>query len=215
MTELRKGLPPLPPRMRALPISDKGYPVPAFVEWIDGKPDFRVMRADFRLKCVRNNLCWQCGERLSNRLAFVIGPMCAVNRVSSEPPSHRDCALFAASACPFLTLPNAQRREANLPTEGVSSPGGISIRRNPGVTLVWIPDSYNPFKYGAGGLLIRIHRPVEVLWFAEGRPATRAEIMASIDSGMPLLADMAAKQGADAEQELRRCYRSALELVPA
>jgi hypothetical protein len=54
-----------------------------------------------------------------------------------------------------------------------------------------------------------------VLWFAEGRPATRAEIMASIDSGMPLLADMAAKQGADAEQELRRCYRSALELVPA
>ena len=32
MTELRKGLPPLPPRMRALPISDKGYPVPAFVE---------------------------------------------------------------------------------------------------------------------------------------------------------------------------------------
>jgi hypothetical protein len=120
MTELRKGLPPLPPRMRALPISDKGYPVPAFVEWIDGKPDFRVMRADFRLKCVRNNLCWQCGERLSNRLAFVIGPMCAVNRVSSEPPSHRDCALFAASACPFLTLPHAQRREANLPAEAQS-----------------------------------------------------------------------------------------------
>ena len=215
MNELRKGLPALPPRMRSLPISDKGYPVPAFVEWIDGRPDFRVMRADFRLKCVKHNLCWQCGERLSDRLAFVIGPMCAVNRVSGEPPSHRDCAIFAATACPFLTLPKAQRREANLPTEGVSSPGGISIPRNPGVTLVWITDSYKPFKDGAGGWLIRLFRPVECLWFAEGRPATRAEVLASIDSGMPLLADMAAQQGPDAEMELRRCYRSALEVIPA
>ena len=215
MNELRKGLPALPAFVRSLPISDKGYPVPTFVESIDGRPGFRVMRADFRLKCVKHNLCWQCGERLSNRLAFVIGPMCAVNRVSSEPPSHRDCAIFAATACPFLTLPKAQRREANLPTGGVSSPGGISIPRNPGVTLVWITDSYKPFKDGAGGWLIRLFRPVECLWFAEGRPATRAEVLASIDSGMPLLADMAAQQGPDAEMELRRCYRSALEVIPA
>ena len=92
---------------------------------------------------------------------------------------------------------------------------GISIPRNTGVTLVWITDSYKPFKDGAGGWLIRLFRPVECLWFAEGRPATRAEVLASIDSGMPLLADMAAQQGPDAEMELRRCYRSALEVIPA
>jgi len=214
MNQLRQGLPPLPARMRSLPISDKGYPVPAFVEWVDGKPDFRVMREDFRIKCVKHNLCWQCGERLSNRLAFVIGPMCAVNRVSSEPPSHRDCAIFAATACPFLTLPKAQRRMAGLPADQMRSPGGISIPRNPGVTLVWITDSYQPFRDGAAGWLIRIHRPIECLWYSEGRPATRDEIMASIDSGMPILANMAAEDGPEAERELRRQYRAALEFVP-
>jgi hypothetical protein len=221
MTELRKGLPPLPPRMQALPISDKGYPVPAFVQYIDGKPDFRVMRGDFRVKCVKYNLCWLCGEPLGTHKAFVIGPMCAVNRVSSEPPCHRDCAIFGATACPFLTLPKAQRREANLPAEGVLSPGGISIKRNPGVTLVWITKTYRPFKTKAGeggvvgGWLIQIGDPLECLWFAEGRAATRAEIMDSIDTGLPLLAVLAEQQGHLAVRALREQYEAALTLVPA
>jgi hypothetical protein len=199
--------------MRSLPISDKGYPVPAFVRWIDGVPDFRVMREDYRAKCVVHKLCWQCGERLSNRLAFVIGPMCAVNRISSEPPSHRDCAIFAATACPFLTLPKAQRRMANLPADQVRSPGGISIPRNPGVTLVWMTDSYQPFTDNAGGWLIRIGAPLECLWYAEGRAATHDEVMASIDSGMPILENMANEQGPDAQRALRRQYLGARELV--
>ena len=42
--------------------------------------------------------------------AFVIGPMCAVNRViAPEPPSHRDCGTFSARVLP---VPVAAAREA-------------------------------------------------------------------------------------------------------
>jgi hypothetical protein len=199
--------------MQRLPIDARGYPVPAFVEWIDGVPDFRVMRGDFRVECVARSLCWLCGQELRGRRAFVIGPMCAVNRVSSEPPSHRDCAVFGATACPFLTLPKAQRRDANMPS-GVVEPGGIMLARNPGVTLVWLTTSFETFRTD-NGWLIRLGDPVECLWYAEGREATRAEILQSIDSGMPILESMAREVGRDAERELHFQYGRAMMLVPA
>lgn len=220
MNELRKGLPPLPDRFKDLPISDKGYPVPAFVEWIDGKPDFRVMRGDFRVKCVKLNLCWLCGQPLGRWKVFTIGPMCGVNRVTSEPPSHHDCALFAVKACPFLSLPKAQYRKANMPADS-RGPGGITLSRNPGVTLLWTTHSYQPFNVTGAvpgstrGWLIHLGEPAETLWFAEGREATRTEIMESIDSGMPFLAEMAQKQSPQSVRELREQYERALTLVPA
>jgi hypothetical protein len=35
--------------------------------------------------------------------------------------------------------------------------------------------------------LFRIGEPTSVAWYAEGRPATRKEVLVSIDSGLPLL----------------------------
>src|SRR5215831_18617572 len=122
---LRPELPPLPRRMKALPV-DRGYPVPWFVEWIDGVPDFRIMDGRKLVRAVRERLCWVCGQPLGSFLAFTVGPMCAVNRISSEPPSHRDCAVFSAKACPFLTRPTMRRREAGRPEEA-EQPGGMMI----------------------------------------------------------------------------------------
>lgn len=30
-------------------------------------------------------------------MTFVVGPMCELNRISGEPPSHRECAEFSAA----------------------------------------------------------------------------------------------------------------------
>jgi len=38
MTALRESLPSLPLAMRGLPRDHRGYPVPWFVAWVDGKP---------------------------------------------------------------------------------------------------------------------------------------------------------------------------------
>lgn len=189
---LREGLPPLPERMRHLPIDERGYPVPWFVAWVDGKPEFRVADNQKWTQCVRYSRCWVCGEVVGKFKTFVIGPMCAVNRTTSEPACHLDCAIFSATACPFLTLPKAKRNERNLP-EGNSEPGGISIRRNPGVTCLWTTLGYRVFETGTGPLF-RLGDPTSVEWYAEKRQATRAEILASIDSGMPLLREQCDKE---------------------
>lgn len=208
---LRAGLPPLPPRMQKLPLDERGYPVPYFVAWLDGKPDFRVADREKRAICFKHNRCWLCGEPLGVYRAFVIGPMCAVNRVFSEPPSHAECAEFAVQACPFLTLPQAKRRNAHLPAQACAAPG-IAIARNPGVTLIWITKTYHLFR-APGGVLCRLGDPERVLWYAEGRPALRAEIMGSIESGLPALEQMARDDGN--LPELNRQLKAALKLVPA
>src|SRR5262245_56582120 len=153
MTELNASIRhiPLPKRMQHLPINERGYPVPWFVAWLDaagkraepgtGTPDFRVVDTPKVGDAIRNKRCWLCGGPLGKYMSFVIGPMCAVNRVSSEPPCHHDCARYAVEACPFLTQPRMRRNKEDMP-DGHEHPGGIMIERNPGVTLIWTTFSY-------------------------------------------------------------------------
>src|SRR5215510_13198920 len=161
---------PLPTRMRHLPISATGYPVPWFVNWLDGEPDFRVVGPGRIGRAIRADLCWLCGETLGKFKAFTIGPMCAVNRVSSEPPSHRECAEYAVQACPFLTRPRMRRNEKDVPEDRID-PAGIMIPRNPGVALIWITRDYSPFRARGGGYLFHLDEPESLHFYAEGRPA--------------------------------------------
>jgi len=208
----------MPGRIRILPRNKAGYPVPWFVAWIGGQPDFRVIAPGRIQDALRRSLCWVCGIpflRQEDR-AFTIGPMCAVNRVSAEPPSHRDCAVFSARFCPFLTTPNMVRRDKHKPAEAVN-PAGHMITRNPGVALVWVTGyrSWRTKPDGNGGTLFDIGEPRQALWFARGREATREEVLLSIDSGMPILAEMAEKDGPEAQAELSTMLDNALAYVPA
>lgn len=214
MTELRKDLPPLPRRMVKMSLDDRGYPVPYFVEWIDGVPDFRVIDSRKLRRCMRHRRCWLCGEPLGRYEVFVIGPMCAVNRVTSEPPSHRDCAEFAVRACPFLVRPQCKYRDRNLP-EDVVDAAGVPSHRNPGATLLWITehDRWRPFRPPDGGILFNVGEPVETLWFAEGRIATYGEILASIDSGLPVLYEMATMEGSAAVAALTKQVAAVMQMI--
>lgn len=204
---MTQPLPPPPPRIAKLPKDHRGFPVPWFATWfLNGEPcapgqgeaDFRVADSRKLQRAISQRLCWVCGEKLGNFLAFTIGPMCAVNRVTSEPPSHSECALFSAQACPFLVRPRMRRNTKDLP-EQTEHPAGFFIERNPAVVCVWITKSYSVFRASAGGqgTLIKIGEPTSVFWFAEGKEATRAQVEASIESGMPLLMEMAEKDGAE------------------
>lgn len=203
----------LPPQIAALKVEARGYPVPFFVSWIKGEPEFRAVDPRKIEEAHKKKLCWICGRRFSHdsRRAFLIGPMCAVNRISAEPPSHLTCALFAVSACPFLSRPLAKRR----PMEGGGqAPAGLMIERNPGVILLWTTRTYRVLRDN-GGMLFRVGEPIKTQWFCEGRDATRDEIMESIKSGLPLLAKQAAFDGPEAMAALKKQTARALELVPA
>lgn len=205
----------MPRRVAQLATSKAGYQIPWFVAIIDGEPDFRVIGPGRVDKAVRDRRCWICGQKMTGPTsAFVIGPMCAVNRVSAEPPSHRECAVYAAQACPFLVNPKKRRREGNKP-EGTVAPPGEPIPRNPGVALVWITRHWSSFPDGRGGVLFDVGSATRTMWFAEGRKATRAEVLASIDSGLPILQEVAEQEGAAAEAALATQLCRAMELVPA
>lgn len=210
------GDPKIPYRMASLPRDKHRRVVPWFVAWIDGEPDFRVIRDDGIRTALRDGTCWLCGKPLGKFVAFVIGPMCAVNRVTAEPGNHLDCALYAAQVCPFLSTPQMHRRERGMPGRA-GSPAGEMIKRNPGVALVWVTHAWTLFPDGAGSFLLRLGSPESVHWFAEGRSATRVEVLASIDSGLPILREMC-DQDDDPQASvaaLQRQYEAALELVPA
>lgn len=213
MIELREGLPPLPARMQTLKLDHRGYPVPWFVAWIDGKPDFRVMDGAKMTQAVRFKKCWVCGSPLGKRFTFCIGPMCAINRTIGEPPSHHECVDFSARACPFLSMPKAQRRVNNIPENSTVSPTGL--KRNPGVVLLWTTDSYRIIRGEAGEPLFRLGDPQGLEWIAEGRSASRAEILESIESGLPLLRELAEAEGPQAMDAFNSAVYRGMQLVPA
>ena len=97
-----------------------------------------------------------------------------------------------------------RRNEKDMPDH--LGPAGIMLKRNPGVTLCWTTLSYKPFRdYRGSGVLFRIGDPVSVEYFAEGRTATRDEIMQSINSGMPSLRGMAEPMGLKRSPSCSRC----------
>lgn len=171
----------VPKRLAERPIADNGYHTPWFV-YIDetGKPDFRVVDPDKSREAIIMRRCWICGQRLGKHMAFNVGPVSAIKRISAEPPSHSDCATYAAQVCPFLANPAKGRREKNLPAGVVVNeemPG-----HNPGIACVWITTSYQVFgaHQSPTGYLIRMAEPETLTWFKEGRAALADEVLESL-----------------------------------
>jgi hypothetical protein len=206
------NLVPMPARIRALPVDHRGFPVPYFVALVDGKPDHRVMDPGKLPRAVNHRLCWTCGQKLGVHLAFIIGPMCAINRTVSEPPSHRECAEYALKVCPFLSIPAKARREKNLP-ENVQDPAGVMLKRNPGALALWMCRNFRVWRIH-NGVLFRLGDPSEVQWYAEGRMATRAEVDASIEGGLPTLRQLAREEGRHALVQLARQVAAIEPLLP-
>jgi hypothetical protein len=172
----------MPDRIAELAQDDKGRPVPFFVAWQDGKPDFRIVDPVKLYKCYYTHLCWICGQKLGTYLAFPIGPMCCVNRISAEPPSHLECAEYAAKVCPFLVQPKMVRREGGLP-ENIHAPPGVFFKENPGVTAIWVTKGFKPLLHH-GNLLAMLGEPTQVLWYARGEKASREDVIEAFKAGV-------------------------------
>jgi hypothetical protein len=208
--------PNAPPSIAKLPLDKRGFPVPYFVKWIDGEPDFRVADTARMHRCVRERRCWICGEKLGRMFAFAIGPMCSINRISAEPPEHPLCATFAVKACPFLSRPLATRPgiEDLKGRADYQAPAGIAILHNPGVTLIWHTLRYS-LDHVDGGTLFALGPPQRVSWWREGREATREEVLQAIEKGLPLLRSAAEQDGREAIDALAKAALAIIPLLPA
>jgi hypothetical protein len=213
--------PRMPGRVARLPhCPRRGIPVPWFVAWED-----RTQPADFRISSARKiaeaharQLCWVCGEALAGRRAFVIGPMCAINRISSEPPSHEDCADYSARTCPFLVRPHMRRRPdlmQRIEAGELDRGAGEGHLRNPGVVLVWLTHSYGLVGDRRGARLFRVGHPLETRWYTEGRQATRHEAAEAMLAGVQeVTLPAAAAKGPKAVAALQGMLDTAWGLLP-
>jgi hypothetical protein len=206
---------PMPKRIAKLDRDDKDRPVPFFVQRNHTEIDFRLIDPTKITRCFLSQLCWVCGEKLGVYKTFVLGPMCAVNRVNSEPPSHYDCARYSVQVCPFLSQPRMQRREGGLP-DGllVEEPAGIALYHNPGASALWVTKSYHPFADGRNGVLFKVGDPERVEWFALGQPASLEQVMEAINRGLPKLREYAKMDGPEAEKNLEKQYQELIPLLP-
>ena len=205
---------PIPDHLKGRPISATGNLIPWFVPRdLDGEPIAQAADPDKLRRAHLYKLCWCCGEPLGAHKAFLLGPMCMVNRITAEPPNHESCAEYAVRACPFLINPR-MKRNPTTPEEHKLPPAGIMLKRNPGAVAIWITHTYLPFRDPNGGMLFSVGDPISIRFFREGRPATRTEILESINTGMPFLLGLAARENARAVLELFRQYNRALKLVP-
>jgi len=180
VNKLKEGLEPVPGKMSALPIDDRGYPVPWFVTKLpSGEFEFRAFDPDKLRLAVAEHRCWICGEKLGKHMVFVIGPVSALNGTHLEPPSHRECALYALRNCPFLNNPSAERRPAGVGRGADILYGqGLLIKKNPGVCLAWTVHSYGEIINPVSRKVVsfNIGKPDKIEWFKEGRAATREEV---------------------------------------
>lgn len=214
---LRPELEPLPARMMKLKVC-RGWPVPWFVPWVNGVPEFHFASKEARQVALKQRLCWVCGEtfgvahpRGPSLYTFVVGPMCGVNRVTAEPPCHKLCARWSARNCPFLSKPWMERRDQNI---GIN-PGGFMIERNPGVTLLWTTATWHVLPDSNGGSLISMGHPNNVEWYKLGRLATRAEVEQGIAEGLPILEKVAAEEDGDKFGGLAKPYSARADLRAA
>ena len=172
MKTYRPGLPTVPPRMRNLPVNGEGYPVPFVCAWIDGEPNFSIADPRKLAACHDQRWCSLCGELLGQYKAFVLDPVAAVTRISTEPPAHIECARFAAAA-----LSRAF------------------------VTLVWVTRGYSLERID-GKTVFRIGEPEQTFWYAGGQRAARQEVMGSMQAALPTMYALAHEEGQAAVMEL-------------
>ena len=115
----------LPERMRHLKIDKRGYPVPWFVAWVNGEPEFRAMDADKWKRAVRDSRCWVCGGSLyQQELCFVIGQCVRYGHALPPRHTHRCAASIAQRASRHHTLTAGNGRRATVRSSLSAKPNG-------------------------------------------------------------------------------------------
>ena len=200
--EIRQSLLPLPRELVGRPIDHRGFPVPWFVtnKTKDDQWDFVHVSQTRINEAIRNSKCFVSGEKMGKFAAFVVGPMCTINRIASDPPCKPSVGDWSAMHCPFLSNPSAKRPGGEDAFKG-SSVGGVPIAANPGVTAVWVTRHWG---MSMQERLFQFGEPERVTWYHKGRLATVAEAREGFEAGAQRLMDMAEKEGSDAVEVCRR-----------
>lgn len=101
----------IPNCLAHLKVDPRGYPIPFFIPYRDGQPDFKFMCPVKQNRAIDESLCHVCGKKLNkDYVYFITGPVGLQNTTVSDPGMHRECAEFAMQVCPHMLFQKAQRK---------------------------------------------------------------------------------------------------------
>src|SRR4051812_28481995 len=93
----------VPKEVGDLAVDGRGYVIPFFVSYIDGKPDFRILDPVKQYRCIGERLCGVCGRKLpKDSMFFIGGKLTLANRLCTDPGMHRVCAEYSLMTCPHM-----------------------------------------------------------------------------------------------------------------
>lgn len=145
----------IPSFLKHLKINDKGYPIPFFVAYVDGKPDFRLLDPKKQHYCIHQKLCAICGKKLfKDSYYFISGPIGYTNGVSTDPAMHRECAEYSINVCPHLHFEKSERRDKGI--EHLKNEQDCMLEQKPPMILLVKAHKFKDFRNPANeGTLIR------------------------------------------------------------
>lgn len=146
---------------------EQGRPVPWFHHVDDaGVVDLARIRVGGVRDAINGNLCWTCGKTRGRWATFVGHPtMIPGGGLTTEPPSHRPCAIWMARTFPYIAEPaDAMRSEEYL-----------------GVTVAVSSKSWSVVETVAG-LALHVGKPTEVLWFVGGALVEASVAVAEVEA---------------------------------
>jgi len=166
---------PVPPKMSRVPRDKRGFPVPYhlrpdnFAE--GGEADLRVVNGMNLLDCIMHHKCGVCGLPLYRTFVMSGGPLCVYNRIFTEPPLHEECARYAHSVCPFLTLPKFTHhdRPNDGPEHRLVDEGGVVGKEywdhDTGRHCMFFTQQYLVLRRGLAMPLLVCKDAVKVEWY--------------------------------------------------
>jgi hypothetical protein len=98
---------PIPDIMKDLPLDSRGYPIPANVLWMEGKPMFAVNDGAEELALYEEGRCSVSGVKLDEGTARMItSPLNALSIPAriADIPIHIDALNYSMKVCPYLCL---------------------------------------------------------------------------------------------------------------
>ncbi len=135
---------PMPTGVSLLKKDDRGFPIPYFAAYIDGKPDFRVIDPDHHRRCIDYKLCGICGYHFGGKpAAFVGGPKSIESHLFLDAPLHEECATYALRVCPYLAAPTFRTHHVYIDGAVELKPPG---QQRPDTFFMGISDRFRPIE---------------------------------------------------------------------
>jgi len=127
----------IPKELSHLKIDSRGYPIPYFVSYINGKPEFRFIQPERIMMIIERKVCHICGKPLPKDFCyFISGPMGLQNRISTDAGMHRVCAEFSLIACPHLFFQKSERRHNDALAQTIDKGRAIIVDKPDTLFLV-------------------------------------------------------------------------------